>query len=99
MRAGTKQIVQGGRLEREGLWYPQEVSAEGKGNSQQAFYCRAGDETGGLDLKEQKEKRGSAVSLHASLASEPYFSKAGRQYKNVQSTANNALKIIFLNSP
>lgn len=38
------------------------------GDPQQAFNCRAKDETGGLGLEEQKERCGSAISLFVTLA-------------------------------
>lgn len=40
----------------------------GEGRLQQVFGCRAGEETGELDLEEQRERGRSAVSLPASVA-------------------------------
>lgn len=40
----------------------------GEGRLQQGFGCRAGEETGELDLEEQRERGMSAVSLPASVA-------------------------------
>lgn len=45
------------RLERENWWDPLEVGVGwGKGRLQQVFCYRAGDETGGSDLEQQKER-------------------------------------------
>lgn len=44
------------------------MHAVGEGRLQQGFGCRAGEETGELDLEEQRERGRSAVSLPASVA-------------------------------
>lgn len=51
----------------EDVCEPLEIRSESKGESQQVCYCRALDETGGVDLKEQKERCRSALILVIAL--------------------------------
>jgi hypothetical protein len=53
--AGTKPFWVEGSLQK-GLYDPLEMGSGGKEILQQVFCCRAGNETRGLDLKEQRER-------------------------------------------
>lgn len=57
-----------GMVEGENLCNPLEMGAEMKWRTQQVVHSQVGDETGGLNLEEQRERLRSAVSLIAFLA-------------------------------
>lgn len=46
----------GGRLKKEDLWDPQEMRTRGQGRLQWVLWYRAEDETGELNLREQREE-------------------------------------------
>lgn len=62
---GKKKWRKGKKVGDEGICNPLEMGVEKKGRVQQKVCYRAGNETGGLNLEDRRERWGSIVSLLA----------------------------------
>lgn len=62
---GTKQRVREGK----DLWVPQELGTRRQGWLSKVLYCRAVNETGGLDLGEQNKRRSAEMSVECKIRS------------------------------
>lgn len=68
MELGSRTKHEVARLEGEDLWNPQEMGTRSQERLPKVFCCNDWEETGGLGLGEQKEKRRSVTNLSIFLA-------------------------------